>query len=119
MVDDLYGDALLDALREARSCVIREANKCKAPSNATIDGVVILNSYCDASLLTAAIREAFGDQVEIFGSTTGQDVTYVARLGARAALRLRDLAVSDVEHACKYAGRDEEDELWYELHGEL
>jgi hypothetical protein len=90
------------------------ANICNQSSNAAI---VISNSYCDASLLTSAIRGSVGGQVEIFGSTSGRDLTYVARLGARAALRMRNSALKDLEWACQYADRDEEE--WFKLHGEL
>ncbi|KAL2845123.1 hypothetical protein BJX68DRAFT_136159 [Aspergillus pseudodeflectus] len=117
--DDLYEDTLLDALREAQSCVIQGANKCGEPSNSTIDGVVILNSYCDASLMTSAITEAVGDQVKIFGATSGTDLTYVARLGARYALKRRDRAVQHMKDPCQQADSGEEPGLWYLIHEEL
>jgi hypothetical protein len=69
--------------------------------------------------MTSAITEAVGDQVEMFGARSGSDLTYVARLGARYALKKRDRAVQDVKYACEQADRDREAELRHLIHGEL
>ncbi|KAL3494381.1 hypothetical protein BJX62DRAFT_197925 [Aspergillus germanicus] len=118
-VDDLYEDTLLDALYEARSCVIQEANNYGEPHNSTIDAVVILNSYCDASLLTTAIKEALGNKTEIFRPASGTDLTFVARLGARYALKKRDHAVKEMEYPCKHADDISKVDSWYYRHMEL
>ncbi|KAJ0415229.1 hypothetical protein BJY00DRAFT_266763 [Aspergillus carlsbadensis] len=118
-MDDLYEDTLLDALHEAQSSIIQGATKCGEAFNATTDGVVILNSYCDASLMTLAIREAMGDRVPIFGPTSGRDLTYFAQFSARYALRERDRAVKEVEIVCQHGDDDEGIELWNLMHEEL
>jgi hypothetical protein len=69
--------------------------------------------------MKTAITEAVGNHVEIFGATSGGDLTYVARLGARYALKKRDRAVQDVKYACEQADRDREAELRHLIHGEL
>jgi hypothetical protein len=69
--------------------------------------------------MTSAITEAVGDQVEIFGATSGSDLTYVARLGARYALKKRDRAVQHMKYPCQQADGGEEPGLWYLTHGEL
>ncbi|KAL3441073.1 hypothetical protein BJX65DRAFT_14863 [Aspergillus insuetus] len=118
-VGDLYEDTLLDALHEAQSCVIQEANNYGEASNSTIDAVVILNSYCDAPLMTSAIVEALGNQTEMFGSTSESDLTYVAQVGARYALKKRDHAVKKMEYPCKHAHDITRVNAWYYGHGEL
>ncbi|KAL4740015.1 hypothetical protein BDV11DRAFT_169510 [Aspergillus similis] len=65
------------------------------------DGVVILSSFCDGSLLTRAVQRSMGENVRIFGASgPGQDVTYMARLGARVAWGSRENTAKQMEKDC-------------------
>ncbi|KAL4868249.1 hypothetical protein BDV12DRAFT_197470 [Aspergillus spectabilis] len=63
----------------------------------SIEGVVIIRSYCDVSLLARAAKRSIGEHVKILGAPSGADTTYLARLGASIALRLREKAPRDME----------------------
>jgi hypothetical protein len=105
--------------RDDANIHIEEANNYGEPHNSTINAVVILNSYCDAALLTTTINEALGNQTEIFGPTSGSDLTYVARLGSRYALKKRDHAVKEMEYPCQHADDISKIDSWYYGHMEL
>jgi hypothetical protein len=80
------------------------------------DGVVILGSFCDGSLLTRAVRSSMGEKVRIFGASGPcQDVTYMARLRAQV---VRDRTTKEMEEGSrKQAVEDlvEEDRVHEEL----
>jgi hypothetical protein len=61
-----------------------------------------MSSSCDGSLLERAIKRSMGERVHIFGSSDpGEDMTYMARLGARAALLVRQQVAEEMELDCR------------------
>jgi hypothetical protein len=60
-----------------------------------------------------------GEHVHIFGSSDpGQDMTYMARLGARAALRIRQQVAEEMELDCRIqdellSWEEQQEEWWY------
>ncbi|KAL4937710.1 hypothetical protein BDV06DRAFT_202388, partial [Aspergillus oleicola] len=91
-VNDEYVESLRDRVDETRSTIQggKEEwcwSRSKTGKGQSIDGAVILGAYCDASLLTRAIKMSLGEQAKVFGALSGTDRgQYMAQVGARVAL---------------------------------
>ncbi|KAL4887550.1 hypothetical protein BJY04DRAFT_3736 [Aspergillus karnatakaensis] len=118
-VNTLYADVLAESLDQVLLCLQGATSTPDPASSKSVDGVVILGSYCDGSLLQRAIKKSMGEHVHIFGGADGWYVTYIAELGARAALRTRQRISRAMEAECQMRAEyfhdlEDEDKYWGE-----
>ncbi|KAL4948859.1 hypothetical protein BDW69DRAFT_188880 [Aspergillus filifer] len=107
-VDQQYVDYLADCLDGVQMC-LQGATRSPAPhsTKSTVDGVVMLDNYCDGSLLTRAAQKSIGHDVRVFGGLEGADSTYLARLGSQVALRMYERGLKERQDSCRNK-KDEE-----------
>ncbi|KAL4941189.1 hypothetical protein BDV06DRAFT_6770 [Aspergillus oleicola] len=118
-VDREYVDYLADCLDGVQMCLQGATRSPFPPSTkSTIDGVIMLDNYCDGSLLTRAAKKSTGSEVRIFGGSEGADSTYLARLGAQAALRMYEEGLKERREYCSnrkdaVVDEDEDEYAWW------
>ncbi|KAL4924078.1 uncharacterized protein BDV17DRAFT_295801 [Aspergillus undulatus] len=116
VMDEKYIDWLAEFQDEAQLRLHGASRRAHSPfTRTTIDGVVILNIHCDGSVVAPGIQKSMGEHVKIFGVSESADWTYLARLGARVALRIREWHAREIREYCRSRVDvdEDEDELWY------
>ncbi|KAL2837474.1 hypothetical protein BJY01DRAFT_44964 [Aspergillus pseudoustus] len=101
-VDEEYVDRMAECLDQAQLCLQGATRSPDPASSKTADGVAIMSTYCDGALLARAAKRSMGDHVHVFGSSAPwQDMTYMAKLGARAAVQVRQEVSKSLEARCR------------------